>query len=95
MTQGMNRLDLVQSAQVLDYISKNYTASKMTDVKFAEKATKDLGFTVHKSHIEKRRHALKIEPAISRNGPRNTAALFELVAELEKRIVALEKGIRV
>jgi hypothetical protein len=87
----MNRLDMLQSAALLAYVKEHYAEAKMSDEKFAEKATADLGFKVLESHVEKRRIVLQIGPTSNRPGPKNTAALFALVLELEKRIAALEK----
>ena len=87
----VHRLDMLKSAQLLDYIRTNYAESKLTDEKFAEKAAEEFGYPVLASQVEKRRVILGIPPTSNRPAHTNLKALFELIQELELRVSALEK----
>lgn len=90
----VTRLDILKSAAVLNYVKDYYVEFKLTDDKFAEKASEALGFPVLGTHVEARRKMLEIAPTNNRPSPKNTAALFALMLELEKRVAALEKQVQ-
>ena len=93
MTRNTDKLSMIQSAKLLTLINDEFTKLNLAEPDFATHATKVLGFDVKSSHVNSRRVALGIpsrkEVVVARKAM-TVDSLFELLRELEKRVVKLE-----
>jgi hypothetical protein len=90
---GRKHLTSLQDYKLMRCIEMHYAEMKVTDEEFAKFATQELGFTLNRDHVYKRRNELDIPAtrSLSFNKKTDSEALFEMISSLEQRIVTLEK----
>ena len=91
--RAINKIDMVQSAKLINLIEQEFAIKKIADKEFAEYASSVLGFPVAASNVENRRSALGIPSTQSIRMRHNMDSLLDLIRDLEVRIAALEKGV--
>ena len=94
---GYKHLNGVQVYKLMRLLEAHYTEKGVTDEEFAKWVTQELGFTVNRDHVYKRRTELEIPATRVVIASKATvkaadmAAMMELVRGLEERVVSLEK----
>lgn len=88
------QLSIVQSAKLLMLVEAEYVNYNKDDNTFAKYATEKLGFSVSGSNVTGRRNALDIpatRTAKMAAKSLDTASLLSLLADIERRVAALER----
>jgi len=95
---GYKHLNGVQVYKLMRLLEAHYTEKGVTDEEFAKWVTQELGFTVNRDHVYKRRSELgipatRVVVAASKITVKaaDMAALKEWIGMLESRIITLEK----
>lgn len=86
-------LNMLQSAQLINYIQQNYAQYNLHDEKFAKKASEELGFKCSFWAVHQRREMLGIPATAKVHAAKkisDTKAVEEYIAALEKRVTTLE-----
>ena len=95
---GIKQLNILQSAQLLNYIRDNYAAFELSDKDFAAKASQELGFHCSFWNVNQRRELLGIQATAKVMAAKKKATkkksiaedLQDYIAALEKRVTSLE-----